>query len=46
MVFACQSQDMDFEVKKIKTSEDIEEGLKNGVQYLNLHPRPHEWKEI
>ncbi len=26
--------------------EDIEQGLKNGVQYLNQHPRPYVWKKI
>ena len=26
--------------------KDIEHGLKNGVQYLNQHPRPYVWKKI
>jgi transposase len=29
-----------------KAPEDMEQGLKNGVEYLNLHPRPYVWKRI
>jgi transposase len=29
-----------------KTPGDIEQGLKKGVEYLNLHPRPYVWKKI
>ena len=29
-----------------KTPGDIEQGLKKGVAYLNLHPRPYVWKKI
>ena len=29
-----------------KTPGDIEQGLKKGMRYLNLHPRPYVWKKI
>jgi transposase len=29
-----------------KSPEEIEQGLTNGVRYLNQHPRPYVWKKI